>query len=890
MTAGLAALLLLSVLPAEPVTPRLNVFDRAPVLDVNAADFPACSMLDLAREPAPAGACGRVFPGSDGRLYFEDGSRAIFWGINVAKTSVFQSTDTIDRAVDAIASAGFNLVRFHHFDDVTGLLPRDRAGKQPRLDPDKLACLDYWIKRLGDRGIYVYLDLLDYRTFWPEEGIADGPDLDRGAKPYAVFSPKLLDLQIAYARELLIDHRNPLTGKTYAEDPAVLFVELCDENGLFRSWRDGLKLRPPYAAELQAGFNSWLHDRYGDDAKLREAWTDGRGACALSGEEALSANGVHLATTAGSSPRHTDTALFFADVHRRYFDALRQALRTGGVRELLLGGVADPSIPADLRAAASGLDFVGVNWYWAHPVFFPDTKWKPPFLFDAFSAMTPGRLDDFPVTVAAARVYHKPLVVREWGACWPNPYRGSAMLGAAAYGSLQDVDAMILFCYGADPDQRGLSHFDVSHDPARWGLATACAYLFRNRLLGPEKHTVTVGYSSADVLLHPLSPMVAPLHKLGYLSRVSNCFFDSDLTADADLLVSSGRSSAGKYPPAAAALLFANSPFADAYRHEESEGLDAANGCSVATIPSTRATFSFGGTIFDAGVTRDHVASPAYFLPDILNTKDLRPIGKSTVAGAALGVRDLAHNRYYFKSLPDDWALRAAVDALGQVTGDESLSHRALDAGLLSADDGHLIVDRGDNVLFISTDQVAALAGDLGGKALRAGPLAVTTDTPTAAVVWLNLDSRPPAESTRWLLRMVSVAVNTGQDVQPDHDDRFGPVARLVKPGGLPILTLGKAGGHTSISLAGHPLINLDLVNGSWELLRDGDDLYLWCDTPSAHIELPLVANPATVTALAPDGKPAGGTPAEAGPRPQPIEYPSGVLLLRAGPVREGQQ
>lgn len=884
MTAGLVALLLVATVPGEPVVPRLHVFQRAPVLDVNASDFPACSMVDLSRAPEPAGGCGRVFAGSDGHLYFEDGSRAIFWGINVAKTSVFQPHAVIDRAVDAIASAGFNLVRFHHLDDVTGLLPRDRAGKKERLDPAKLACLDYWIKCLGDRGIYVYLDLLDYRTFWPEEGVPDGPELGRGAKPYAVFDPKLIALQKAYARELLINHVNPLTGKTYAQDPAVLFIELCDENGLFRSWHEGLKLRPPYDAELQSMFDAWLRARYGDDNGLRQAWTDYRGDCCLAPDESLKGGTVRLATTPGCSPRHTDTALFFAHVHLSYFDQMRQALRTDGVRGLLLGGVADPSLPADLRAAADGLDFVGVNWYWAHPMF-PDTKWKLPYLYNAFSPMTPGRLDDFPVTVAAARVYHKPLVVREWDACWPNPYRQAAMLSAAAYGSMQDVDAMILFCYGDDPAQRGVGLFDVSHDPTRWGLAAECATLFRNRLIPPAKRSVVIGWSQPDVLLHPLHPMAMPLHKLGYLCRVSNAFFDTDLKAKADLLIASGRSSAGKYPPDAAAMLFSNSPFADAYCHEKSDGLDAANGCTVATLPTARATFSFGGTIFNPGVTREHTATPAYFLPDIENTKGLRAIGKSTAANAAIGVRDMVHNRYYFKSLPADWTLRAAVDALGQITGDDALSHTNLDAGVLSSDDGKLMVDRDGNTLTIATNQIAALAGDVGGKALQAGALSLTTDTPNAAVVWLNLDSRPPAESTRWVLRMVSVAVNTGQDDRPDHDVRFGPVRRLVKPGGAPVLTLGTPGGHTVVSLAGHPVVALDLVNGTWELLRDGDDFYLWCDTPGVHIDLPLAQPGFVLTALAPDGK-----PVEAGPCPHPIEYPSGVLLLRASPAREGQQ
>ena len=84
-------------------------------------------------------------------------------------------TDRIDAAADHLARAGFNLVRFHHLDGPQGLLPAERAGQTPRIDPQKLEALDYWVAALRQRGIYVYLDLLSYRTFYPEEGV-EGAD------------------------------------------------------------------------------------------------------------------------------------------------------------------------------------------------------------------------------------------------------------------------------------------------------------------------------------------------------------------------------------------------------------------------------------------------------------------------------------------------------------------------------------------------------------------------------------------------------------------------------------------------------------------------------------------------------------------------------------------
>jgi len=52
------------------------------------------------------------------------------------------------------------------------------------------------------------------------------------------FYPPMLKLQQDYARRLLT-HRNPHTRRTYAEDPAVAFVEINNENGLLHAWLAG---------------------------------------------------------------------------------------------------------------------------------------------------------------------------------------------------------------------------------------------------------------------------------------------------------------------------------------------------------------------------------------------------------------------------------------------------------------------------------------------------------------------------------------------------------------------------------------------------------------------------------------------------------------------------
>ena len=465
---------------AESEGVPLPVDPGAVQLDVNAAAFPDGSLIDFSYLLSPpAGRRGYLSVDAEGRFVFEDGAPVRFWGINVAKDSVFQPKATIDAAVNAIARAGFNLVRLHHLDDVAGLLPPESPSGGGRIDPDKLDAVDYWIARLATKGIHVYLDLLAYRTFREWEGVPGGEALGRGAKPYAVFDERLIELQQEYAAELLVRHVNPYTGLAYADDPSVCLVELCDENGLLRRPALLMDLVEPYASDLQRRWNAWLAARYGDTSALRRAW--GR---SLGHDEDLARESVDFRN--GGDPalpgvrgdmRRADLHGFAYETHRAYFRRMREFLRGEGVR-VPITAVLRPGLRTDVRAVSAELDCVATNFYWDHPFYPAGRQWQPPALYRNENEIASGGVETFVSATETSRVAGKPLIVREWNACWPNKFRAATMLTAAAYANLQRYDGMILFTYDTRESARKLSFFDVSHDPARWGLVGPAAKCF----------------------------------------------------------------------------------------------------------------------------------------------------------------------------------------------------------------------------------------------------------------------------------------------------------------------------------------------------------------------------------------------------------------------------
>ncbi len=517
---------LLALATGHTDSPVVNL-DELPRLDVNDYRFADSCLADFSSQlSGPAGQHGFLTVNKSGQFCFADGQRVRFWGINVAKHAVFQPHETIDAVAELFARAGFNLVRLHHLDDVGGLLPPDRAGQKPRLDPDKLDAVDYWIAALKKRGIYVYLDLLDYRTFWEDEGVPNGSVLGRGAKPYAVFANRLIDLQIDYARELLAEHVNPYTGLTYAQDPAVAIIELCDENGLFATEQHWRRIIPPYRRELIERWNAWLRARYRTTEHLAQAWR--RSGCnqPLAHFESLDAGTVVLPGMALSAPanaaRMSDARRFVVEVHRDYFRRMRQALGEMGVRAPI-SAVADFTHPADLFSIAAELDFVAANYYFAHPFFKAERPSDVLAYFEAGNPLMAVGADTAVRRLCGPRVVGKPLVIREWNVCWPNPWRAEGIMQTAEYGAEQDIDAMLLFTYDCQPDSDKLSYFDVSADPTRWGLAALAGQVFRAQEVQHDV-TVQVVFSEVDIFGNPAGTLVDEVYDLGSRAHLANWF------------------------------------------------------------------------------------------------------------------------------------------------------------------------------------------------------------------------------------------------------------------------------------------------------------------------------------------------------------------------------
>jgi hypothetical protein len=219
----------------------------------------------------PAGAHGAAQQ-SGADVVFEDGTSVKFWGVGAFPPG---NEDRMTQQASLLAAMGVNLVRVH---------PLQSSIGNP-IDPDRLDHFDRWFSILKDHGIYAQWSIFYPHKITADDGYPLYDELNDGSTSGLVtVFPELQAYEWAYLQQVM-EHKNPYTGMTYADDPALAIVEVRNEDSIFfHNPLSGISdAYPKHTAILQEDWASWLAEKYGDDETLFAAWGDGvRGGDSLS--------------------------------------------------------------------------------------------------------------------------------------------------------------------------------------------------------------------------------------------------------------------------------------------------------------------------------------------------------------------------------------------------------------------------------------------------------------------------------------------------------------------------------------------------------------------------------------------------------------------------------
>lgn len=571
----------------DKTTPNTGVLDYSHLLD------------------APAGKHGFVKV-KDGHFYFEDGNRAKFLGFNVAARSNTPDHELAEKLAKRFASMGVNVIRLHAADAPISEEPGSWASckEAPLLDygqgngrefhPDGLDRFDYFAAQLKKHGIYLHIDLIVARDFMEGDGLDYPGNAGSCVKRYPMYNHRMIELQKEYAEKLLC-HINPYTGLALVDDPAVMTVQINNEDSAIKGTME-TDPRPemqPYRDEVQQRFNQFLLAKYGTRERLKQAWTF-EGICALGEEEDPvygTVKGVDgnfyqpVNDPAGdwdgmvSPARYADFMEFGIERNRDFYREMKNYLRSLGVKV--------PIVTSNLIAGAADVyghidgDLMENNSYFNHPLLSIQENntymVAGPAEYVSANPLTMQRgVGSMATTLlslaSVAIVKGKPFVLSEWNEYGEHPFHSTAFVHTIAYACLNDWDGLILYNFHTSekddqPADEILNIFDVYNDPAVIGQWGFMASVFLQGKIASARHKVDIVYTQEDLRTLP-NMHAMPMTFFPYVTAMRNVFLDDGekYQGDADLAVNAGFLNGADLSEAKHGVYYSWSPYRDALR------------------------------------------------------------------------------------------------------------------------------------------------------------------------------------------------------------------------------------------------------------------------------------------------------------------------------------
>jgi hypothetical protein len=395
----------------------------------------------------PAGKRGGVRMVGD-RFQFEDGTPIKFWGTNLSYGSgCAPQKSEADATAARFARYGVNAVRLHKFTYPKG---RDNgigdANDATLMDREGLERLDYFSHQLAQRGVYYAWSHTFGFIVCPgnRDRLVAYDEIAQNlqGKTYAFinFADDVQDLMIEMVVNLL-KHKNPHTGRTYADDPALAFIELQNEDDIFfYTSEKAFNACPTYRKLFTAKFTDWLKAKYGTEEALKKAWGG------LQPSESLAAKNITPQTnpwffgsdnlpkqSGGARQRLLDAAAWMHEVQNSFYTRFAKAIRDAGYRGPLCGSPwqAPAMLPHYLNLKSDALvGFIDRHNYFGGQL--NDTMLSQPGSGYFSSGLQ--------------QVADRPFGVSEWIHVYPSLYSAEGPAIMAAYGmGLQGWDASFEF-------------------------------------------------------------------------------------------------------------------------------------------------------------------------------------------------------------------------------------------------------------------------------------------------------------------------------------------------------------------------------------------------------------------------------------------------------------
>lgn len=440
------------------------------------------SALDFTRfnfTDAPAGKYGYVI--TKGKHFVFEKKTDVpqrFYGINFVGYSQYISHEESIELAERLQRLGYNTVRFHHHDHPSIIATPTSTTE---LNLKRMDNLDFLFNELKKRGIYSTTDLYVSRgvrkhEIWPGE---KGSFTLSEFKQILPINRRAMENWKTYARNFLT-HRNPYTGLTYAEDPALSWISMINEGTPNIHWAN---LEGRIGEEWLAAWQAWLDKKYKTPEARNKAWGAERSA-------KLTKIFEESQTT---DNENRDFCLFLEETFLNMFAEMKDFVRNELGCKALLTDMNYSTVNSWAQNIRRNYDYVDHHFYVDHPSFL-DQPWHLPSSCPNQSVIKQGELGG--TFSAWARMFDRPFTISEYNYSGPGRYRGIGGILTGCLGSIQDWAGIWRFAYAhGTPGMFNIAptnYFDMCRDPLNQAAERATLLLYLRQDMKPAEHSIAL--------------------------------------------------------------------------------------------------------------------------------------------------------------------------------------------------------------------------------------------------------------------------------------------------------------------------------------------------------------------------------------------------------------
>ena len=449
-----------------------------------------------------AGENGRIVAREGRFVHEKSGEPVRFWAVNGPPGSVKDPAE-LRRVARSLAKRGVNLVRIHGavFD------------KEGEPDARKVQNIVEIVEAMKKEGIYSHLSIYFPLWFRPEATLSWLPGYDGKKHPFATLMfNEAFQAKYRSWWEALLLQAGP-DGKTLVDDPALMGVEVQNEDSFF-FWTFNEQNIPDHQLRiLEKQFGDWLSKKHGSIQAALAKW----GGLAVKRDAPAEGRlGFRPLWNIANerTARDRDTAAFLLETQAKFYSETIRFLRKLGFKGLVCASnwaTASPEVlgPLEKLSYTTG-DFIDRHGYFSCFHKGENAEWsirngqvyadRSALRFDPIE---PGKTRTFVHPVMDPHYDGKPSMISETTWTRPNRYRSEAPIYLAVYGALQDSDSIVHFAHdGADWNVKPNFWMQpwTLMSPAMMGQFPAAALIYREGLVETGELVAKVALNRNDLL------------------------------------------------------------------------------------------------------------------------------------------------------------------------------------------------------------------------------------------------------------------------------------------------------------------------------------------------------------------------------------------------------